>query len=140
MSVNGIREKDAWAEGFFRRSMKVSAALGVLAALFAGQYAGWAFAGRYLMFLAWALANLLIWAGSFREFLGRRRAAILVPLAALKMAWLVLLFVLCWKADLSRRENLLAFLSGFLTPFLVMVLKALGRAVTQSRRAGGPRG
>jgi hypothetical protein len=127
------------SEGFFRRSMIASAVVGLLGGLFAAVYAGPALAGRYLLFLGWMLVNLMIWSVSLREFLGPRRPLVLVPLAAAKVFWLAALFVLCYFVGISGTARLSAFLLGFNTPFLVMLLKVLGAALMRERLGRGAR-
>lgn len=117
--------------GFFRRSMKATVFLGALGALFAAVYVGYGAAGRYLLFLAWMLANLLLWAAGLREALGKRRTFPLITFGTAKFLWLAALYGLCAWAGIRGVANFLSFLLGLNTPFLVMFLKALGAAVTQ---------
>ena len=121
--------------GFLRRSLIASALLGLLGGVFAAVYFGPGVAGRYLLFLAWQLTNLLIWSASIRELLGNRRPALLVPLASLKFLWLALILLLCRQVGISGTARLWPFLLGFNTPFLVMLLKCLGSVLTGQTQA-----
>ena len=123
-------------ENFYRRSMRASVLVGVVGTLFASVYAGPAVAWRYALFVAWMLANLMVWGFGLREILGPRRPRMLVLAGTAKVVWLALLVGLCaWTEVGANRGNFFAFLLGFNTPFLVMSLKAGGQALTQRQLA-----
>ncbi|NQU41664.1 hypothetical protein HQ520_00150, partial [bacterium] len=94
-------------------------------------YAGPGLTGRYLLFLAWMMANLVLWAAGLSEIFGRRRPHILIVAFTAKAIWIGVLFLLCRQVGISGLRNFLAFLLGLNTPFLLMFLKALGQAVAQ---------
>lgn len=117
---------------FYRRSLLTSVAAGLLGALLTAVYVGPALAGRYLLFLTWAIANFALWRYGVREFLGRRRFFILVAAGAAKVSWLAVLMGFCyWLRTASSLGNFLAFLLGFNTPFLVLFLRAVGQAINK---------
>lgn len=85
------------AEGFFRRSMRASIAMGALVMLFASIYAGPSaptVALIYAASLVWMLLNFLLWRFGIREMLGAKRLVFLIPLVAAKFGWLVFLYFL----------------------------------------------
>jgi hypothetical protein len=113
---------------FLDRVRKTSIILGLAASLFVAVYLGLAYGGAWLIGIAWSLANLYFIAGLMKHILTRekRSYARIALLMAVKFPVLYAAGYFLMKSGVLPLAGLLA---GFMWPFFVTTMKALGRAV-----------
>ncbi|MFP4379361.1 MAG: hypothetical protein ACLFUS_02575 [Candidatus Sumerlaeia bacterium] len=115
------------SDSFFKRSLVASAFVGGLLAMFFAVKVGMGFGLRYAVWLAWMILNLTIWSAGLHEYLGKRRIGLILAFIVAKGAFVGLLVVLVILLKINTPSYLVAFLAGLNTPFLVILLKAMGR-------------
>ncbi|MBI4719873.1 MAG: hypothetical protein HY770_01300 [Chitinivibrionia bacterium] len=111
---------------FLDRVRKTSIILGLVAAPFVALHLGFGWGGAWLAGIAWSLANLHFIAGLMKHVLTREKRNLtkIILLGAVKFPVLYAAGFLLMRSGVFPIPGLLA---GFLWPFFVTTMKALGR-------------
>jgi len=113
---------------FLTRSLKATALLGLLGSLFASVYVGWGWALGFLLGAAWGIGNLYLLRALVGKVvsLGGRDTWAIVVLVLIKFP---LLYGVGFLVLSRPWYPVWAPVSGFSLSLLVIVLKAMGRAL-----------
>lgn len=130
VSAGSRRVLEALDWSFFRRTLNSTAAASVLVGLNISYYDYPGSAGvRYMMFALWATFFFALTALIFQSIFTGPRPWRAAGFAALKIGSLALMCwinFIAWPVEASGRLHVGAMIGGVATPFLVLLLRALG--------------
>ncbi len=122
------------APNFYERSIRAALILGPLVALFTIVYGGPRLALIYAAAYLWIMLNIFIWQHSLREFFTRRRFIASLLWIIVKTLWLLLILPIGAVLNISEDfRTFSVFLFGINTPFLVFLLKAIGKWMVEKK-------
>ncbi len=120
---------------FLDRVRTTSIVLGLITGLFAAVYLGLGYGGAWLIGIAWSLANLYFISGLTKHILTREKRSYM-KIALLMAVKFPLLYAAGFFLMKSSALPIAGLLAGFIWPFFVTTMKALGRTVMRLDEPG----
>ena len=119
---------------FSQRSIRAALTPGPLATLFIAVYGGPRLGLIYAAAFIWIMINVFIWQYSLRQFFSDRRLILSIMWILIKTIWLLAILPIGATLDIARNFTTFSiFLFGINTPFLVFLLKAIGKWMVEKK-------